>query len=412
MPMKILHIVQCYHPVKGGAEWLAQNLSEQFVNRHQDAVTVFTAAATKPAYFWRNEGAAMPAGVEQINGVTVRRFKLFRGLQFLRMVLARGFYRLRLPYHDWMRTIQLGPILPELLGAIVESDADLIMAATFPFLHMQYAVMGARRAKKPLVLIGAIHVADKWGYDRKMFIRAIQKADAYIALTQFEKEYLVSKGIQPAKIVVIGGGVEANHFVAADGSQMRQKYGWGSAPVVAVVTRQSELKRLDTVIAAMPQIWAQQPNVRLLLAGARTNYSVQLDKMIAALPSTQQAKITLIHDFPESEKPNLLAAADLLLHPSGNESFGIVFAEAWAAGKPVIGADVGALASLIIDGEDGLLFRYGDAASMAQKVCQLLAQPQQREMMGAAGRYKVLMNYTWEIVADRVRQVYREVINQ
>jgi glycogen synthase len=407
--MKILHIVQCYHPVKGGAEWLAQNLSEQFANRHHDLVTVFTAAATKPAYFWRNEGAAMPAGIEQINGVTVRRFKLFRGLQFVRMVLARGFYRLQLPYHDWMRTIQVGPIIPEFPRAIADNDADIMMATTFPFLHMQYAVMGARRAKKPLVLIGAIHVADKWGYDRKMFIRAIQQADAYIALTHFEKEYLVGKGIQPAKISVIGGGVEASQFIAADGSQVRQKYGWGSAPIIAVITRQSELKRLDTVIEAMPKIWAQQPDVHLLMAGARTNYSVQLDKMIAALSPAQQAKITLLNDFPESEKPELLAAADLLLHPSGNESFGIVFAEAWAAGKPVIGADVGALASLIAEGKDGLLFRYGDAASMAQKVCQLLVHPRQAVAMGLAGREKVLANYTWEIVADRVRQVYTQL---
>jgi glycosyltransferase involved in cell wall biosynthesis len=160
----------------------------------------------------------------------------------------------------------------------------------------------------------------------------------------------------------------------------------------------------------MPYIWAQQPNVRLLMAGARTSYSAQLDKMIAALPPAQQGQITLMNDFPESEKPNLLAAADVLVHPSGNESFGIVFVEAWAAGKPVIGADVGAPASLIVEGEDGLLFRYGDAASLAQKAGQLLLQPAQRVAMGAAGWEKVLANYTWEIVADQVRQVYADLL--
>ncbi|VAW42981.1 hypothetical protein MNBD_CHLOROFLEXI01-4756 [hydrothermal vent metagenome] len=410
--MKILHVVQCYHPVKGGAEWLAQNLSEQFANRHQDTVTVFTAAATKPAYFWRNEGAAMPAGTEQINGVTVRRFKLFRGLRFVRMVLARGFYRLRLPYHDWMRTLQLGPIIFEMTKAIANSDADLVMASTFPFLHMQYAVAGAKRGQKPVVLLGAIHTKDSWGYDRQMLIEAIRRADAYLALTTFEKVYLVEKGIAPEKIHVIGGGVDVAPFLDGNGRLIRDRYNWGDAPVMLVMCRQSELKRLDTVIQAMPHIWAQRPNVRLLMAGARTNYSTQLDKMIAALPPAQQAKITLVHDFPESEKPDLLAAADLLLHPSGNESFGIVFAEAWAAGKPVVGADVGALASLIAEGEDGLLFHYGDPTSMAQKVCQLLANPQQAAAMGAAGREKVLANYSWEIVADRVRQVYADLVTE
>jgi glycosyltransferase involved in cell wall biosynthesis len=184
----------------------------------------------------------------------------------------------------------------------------------------------------------------------------------------------------------------------------------GNDPVLLVLGRQSKLKRLDTVIEAMPHIWAQQPNARLLMAGARTHYSARLDEQIAALPPAQQAQITLVNDFPESEKPDLLAAADLLVHPSGNESFGIVFVEAWAAGKPVIGADVGALASLIAEGKDGLLFHFGDAANLAQKVGQLLAQPAQRAALGAAGREKVLANYTWEIVADRVRQVYADLL--
>lgn len=408
--MKILHIVQAYHPVKGGAEWLAQNLSEQMVGRHGDEVTVFTAAVTKPAYFWRDEGGPLPVGTETINGVTVRRFPVYRGLRWLRMLWAHSAHRLKLPYHDWARTIQVGPIIWGFAGEIARQPADIVMAATFPFLHMQYAVAGARRGGRPVVLLGAIHTGDRWGYDRKMIIDAVKQADAYLALTTFEKEYLVEKGVLPEKIHVMGGGVDVAPFLAGSGRFIRQKYNLGDAPVLLVLGRQSELKRLDTVIEAMPHIWAQYPNARLLLAGARTNYSIQLDRMIANLPAAQQANIIIVNDFPESEKPDLLAAADLLLHPSGNESFGIVFVEAWAAGKPVIGADVGALASLIAEGEDGLLFRFGEAASMAQKVCQLLAQPRQRAAMGAAGREKVLANYTWDKVADKVRQVYADTI--
>lgn len=410
--MKILHIVQCYHPVLGGAEWLAQNLSEQMVQRHGDEVTVFTAAATKPAYFWRDEGAALPVGTEQINGVVVRRFPVFRGLRGLRKLWAHGAYRLKLPYHDWARTIQLGPIIRGFNREIANQRADLVMATTFPFLHMHYAVAGARRSGKPVVLLGAIHTGDAWGYDRQMIFQAIRQANAYLALTHFEKEFLVGKGISPEKIVVIGGGVEAATFMEGNGRLFRQQHKLGDDPVVLVMCRHSELKRLDTVIAAMPHVWAAQSNVRLLLAGARTSYSARLDEMIAALPPLQQARITIINDFPESEKRDLLAAADLLVHPSGNESFGIVFAEAWAAGRPVIGADVGALVSLIDEGEDGLLFRYGDAESMAQQVLALLAHPERRAAMGVAGRNKVLANYTWEIVTDRVRELYTELVNR
>lgn len=410
--MKILHIVQGYHPVVGGSEWLVKNLSEQLVARYQDEVTVFTPAATKPAYFWRNEGSSLPVGIEQINGVIVRRFRLFRGLRLLRMLFAHSFYRFRLPYHDWARTIQVGPIIFGLPQAIATSGAEVVFATSFPFLHMYYALAGARRGRIPLVLLGAIHTADSWGYDRKMMIKAIAAADAYIAHTPYERDYLVERGISADKIRVIGGGVDAKQLMAGDGRKLRKHFGWANAPVLLVLGRQSELKRLGSVIQAMPTVWAQYPNARLLMAGARTNFSANLEAMIAAFPPAEQAKITILNDFSENEKADLLATADILVHPSGNESFGIVFAEAWAAGKPVVGADVGALASLIADGRDGLLFRYGDANRLAQAVCQLLADEAQRKAMGAAGQKKVMANYRWENVADQVRQLYEEVVRK
>ncbi len=410
--MKILHVVQAYHPVVGGAEGLVKHFSEQLANRHQDEVTVFTAAVTKPTYFWRDEGEPLPAGTEMINGVTVRRFPVSKRLQLARMVMARGFYRLRLPYHDWARTIQVGPIIPQLPQAIAQSGADVVMAATFPFLHMYYAVSGGQEGQIPVVLTGAIHTEDKWGYDRQMMIRAIAQADAYIALTAYEKAFLVGKGIAAEKIHVIGGGVNAAEFVAAEGTAVRQKYGLGDDPVIVVMSRQSELKRLDTVIQAMPRVWAKFPQARLLLAGARTAYSAQLDGMIAQLSPEQRTRITQIHDFPEAEKPHILAAADIFVHPSGNESFGIVFVEAWAAGKPVIGADVGAVASLIEAGRDGLLFAYGNADSLAEAALTLLANEDLQQQMGRTGQKKALKNYTWEHVSDRLRAVYAQVIAQ
>jgi glycosyltransferase involved in cell wall biosynthesis len=410
--MKLLHVVQCYDPVVGGSEWLVKNLSEQFTSRYGDDVTVFTAAATKPAYFWRAEGEAMPPGVECVNGVTVRRFKVFRGLRLWRMLWAHTWHRLRLPYHDWARTIQLGPLIFDMPEAIASSGADLVFATAFPFMHMYYAVAGARRAGMPVVLLGAIHTADKWGYDRKMMYDAIQKADAYIAHTTFEKEHLVARGISAGKISVIGGGVDPVPFMEAEGVTTRVKYGWGDDFVVAVMSRQSILKRLDTVLKAMPKVWEVNRNVRLLMAGARTAYSAQLDKMISTMSAENQARITVVNDFPEADKPDLLAASDLLVYPSGNESFGLAFVEAWAAGKPVAGARIAAVPAVINEGRDGCLFNYGDPDDLARVILQLVTNPQRGVQMGQKGRQKVLSNFTWESVSDRLRDVYVEAISR
>jgi glycosyltransferase involved in cell wall biosynthesis len=410
--MKILHVVQAYHPAIGGSEWLIKNFSEQLIAGYGDDVAVFTSNVYKPEAFWRTKGPLMPPGIEKINSVTVRRFKVFSGLQLLRSLLARGSHRLKLPYNDWLRTIQTGPIIPNMTTAIAESNVDVVLATAFPFLHMYYALAGARRAGIPVVFLGSIHTADKWGCERRMMYRAIQQADAYVALTGFERDFLVQRGIQADKISVVGGGVNAADFAHADGEGIRQRYGWKDAPVVGVVARQSELKRLDILLRAMPQVWAVHPNAHLLMAGARTSYSPTLDRMISALSPEQQAQITVVNDFPEEEKPNLLAACDLIAHPSGYESFGLVLIEAWACGRPVIGTRVGAIASVIDEEENGLLVEYLDPDSMAQAILKLMGDPALRVKLGEAGRSKLLENYTWQIVTDRLRAVYTEVVSR
>jgi glycosyltransferase involved in cell wall biosynthesis len=397
--MRILHVVHGYPPSFGGSQWLVKNLSERLVSRYADQVTVFTTVAYRMEHFWRSGEPTMPAGTEVVNGVAVRRFAVFNRLNVPRMLIAGAAYRLRLPYNDWLRTIYNGPLIPGLSRAVANSGADVVFATAFPLLHMYYALAGARRAGIPLVFLGAIHTADAWGYDRKMMLRAIRQADAYIAHTPFERDYLVARGIPGERISVIGAGVDAHALAAADGTAVRKQYGLGDAPVVALVAKQTARKRFDVLLQAMRRVWAVRPDARLLLAGAQTSYSRQIVDMVGALPQEQQAHTTIVSDFPEEEKP------------TGQESFGIAFIEAWACGKPIVGARVGAIPSVVDEGRDGLLVAYQDADDLAQAILELLADPSRRVRMGEAGRRKVLENYTWEIVTDQLRAVYTQVIS-
>lgn len=410
--MKILHVVHGYPPSIGGSQSVMKNLSEQLVLRYDDDVTVFTTVAYNMELFWRSSEPAMPAGTEAVNGVTVRRFPVFNRFGTLRRLLAHGARRLHLPYNDWLRTVYNGPLIRGMTRAIAEGSADVVAATAFPLLHMYYALRGAQGARAPIVFLGAIHAADPWGYDRKMIYRAIRQADGYIAYTSFERDYLIMHGVQPDKITVVGVGVDASASAGADGAALRRQHGWGDAPLVAMVAKHGPHKRFDILLEAMQGVWAMHPEVRLLIAGARTAYSCQIDHMIGALSPDQQVKVTLIGDFPEDLKPGLLMACDLLVLPSGYESFGTAFLEAWVYGKAVIGARIGAIPAVINDGHDGLLVAYGDAGDLAQAISRLVANPQQRARMGAAGRRKVLDNHTWDIVTDRVRSVYEDAISR
>lgn len=411
--MKILHVVQGYTPAIGGTERLIQKVSEKLVERHGDEVTVFTSNAYNLELFWRRDQPQLPVGTETINGVTVRRFPVFNRFSGLRRALAGGAYKLGLPFNDRLRALYNGPIIPEMTGAIAAAGADVVAASSFPLLHMHYALRGGRRAGVPVVFHGGIHTADDFGFNRPMIYRAIREADAYIANTRFERDYLVEqRGISPDKITVVGVGVDVELFEEADGRSLRQRYGWGDAPVVAFIGQQVPHKGIDIVFQAMKQIWPEIPGACLLIAGAKTTYSDTIRHMLHQLPPHLQDRVAIIDDFAEKEKPTIFAACDMLAFPSGHESFGIVFLEAWAAGKPVIGARVGAIPTVIDEGRDGLLVEHRDADDLAGAIRTLLSQPALRRELGANGRQKVKQRYTWNIVADKFRAIYKRALEQ
>jgi glycosyltransferase involved in cell wall biosynthesis len=399
-------VVQGYSPAVGGTERLIQRISEKLVASYSDKVTVFTTTAYNCELFWRRDQPQLPAGTETINGVTVRRFPVFNRLNTARRLLAGITYKLSLPYNDWFRAFYNGPLINGMTRAIAESGADLVAGSSFPLLHMHYLQRGGQRAGIPVVFYGGIHIGDAYGFDRRMIYRAIQRADAYIAFTSFERDHLVGRGIPRGKITVTGVGVDVETFSDADGSLVRARFGWHDAPVVAFVGQQVPHKGIDMVLEAMKQIWMQSPDVCLLVAGARTTYSTFIEHWIGQLPAEWRTRIGVIDNFDEAEKPGIFAASDVLVFPSGHESFGIVFLEAWAAGKPVIGARFGAIPSVVEHGLDGLLIEHRNLDELVSAIRILLTRPEMRQELGAAGLRKVKQRYTWDIVAAQCRDVY------
>jgi glycosyltransferase involved in cell wall biosynthesis len=406
--MRILHVVQGYTPAIGGTERLIQKISEKLVQRYGDEVTVFTTTAYNCELFWRRDQPELPAGEDLINGVRVRRYRVFNRFNELRRALAGSAWKMHLPFNDWLRAWYNGPLIPRLAGDIARFNADVVAASSFPLLHMHDALRGAHHSHKPMVFHGGIHTADAFGFDRPMIIKAIKQAEAYIANSVFERDYLVKQGVPAEKITVVGVGVDIELFEQASsaGRALRERLGWGDAPVVAFVGQQVPHKGIDLVIEAIRQLWADRPEICLLVAGARTTYSTVIAAWIAQLPPDRQQRVAVLDDFDEVDKPAVFGACDMLVFPSGHESFGIVLVEAWAARKPVIGVRVGAIPTVVDEDVDGLLIEHRNAADLTAKLRILIDQPELRHRLGEAGHAKVVQRYTWNIVADRFREVY------
>ena len=411
--MNVLHVVHNYFPALGGTEILFQNISERLVAAYGDQVTVVTSNGLNTGYFVDPSQPGLPIDQEEmINGVRVRRFPINNRIAPRIEKLQYMAFQHNWPLNDLLRTIYHGPISRPMFEAIRLAEADLMVASAFPLLHMYYTAIAKRFNHIPLLFCGALHPEDRWSFDRPMIFRAIAACDMYLAYTEYERDFVVGKGVPAEKVQIASPGVDPAPFQAADGAALRRDLGWESAPVIAFVGQQASHKGVETLYHAMRLVWRQMPEARLIVAGGRTIYSSKLDRILETFAPSERDRIKLIQNFSDEEKPQIYAACDLFVSPSGHESFGITFIEAWAAGKAVIGCRSGAIPAVVDDWHDGLLVPYQDAPQLASAILELLADDTLRERMGRRGKDKVLAEHTWDVAVARFRQAYDSVLNR
>ena len=412
--MKITNIVHGYFPALGGVEHLIRMVSEHLVSDFQDEVDVITTDAFSTALFVDPSQKRMKVKEfpEEIAGVKVFRFKVDNSFAKFLKYLQEIAYRLHLPWNGFLRAVHLGPRLPGAIRMVKETDADVILASSFPLLHMYYPFWA--KTGKPIVLMGCFHPADTRNFDRKDVWKLIRRCDAYIALTNFEKEFLVERGIEGSKVHVIGGGVEVstfhNHKKETD---IREKYGFEkNQNLIAFVGQQGGHKGVDTIIDSMEKVWLEEPDTGVLIVGGETPFTPQFKKAaeIVNTKSKGKGKIVIGGRISEEEKIDVLHQCDIFVSPSGHESFGISTIEAWACSKPIVGCRIPATMSLIDEYETGVLINYQDSEELSTVLVELLGDESLRRRLGENGYKKVSENYDWKIITKKFREVYKRLI--
>jgi len=298
--MRILHVTQGYAPAVGGTELLMQRVSEELVGRAHDAVTVFTTNCYNGDAFYSPALPSMPVGWSDVNGVRVQRFPVRRRVsQALRGPQAIA-YKLGLPFNERMRALAGGPIVPGLRDAIRTEPADVVVAASFPLLHMFDAQAAARESGRPCVLVGCLHPLDQWGFERAMIYDAIRKADAYIALTSYEADYVISRGAPPDRVHAIGAGVDAERYAGISSEEAKWRLGFDRRPLVGFIGQLAAHKGLDTLLRAMPRVWRFEPDVNLLIAGGRTLFADEVERIVSEWPEPFRRRCRLQLGFPRT----------------------------------------------------------------------------------------------------------------
>ncbi|MCZ3388543.1 MAG: glycosyltransferase family 4 protein [Actinomycetia bacterium] len=225
----------------------------------------------------------------------------------------------------------------------------------------------------------------------------LEKVRARIAVSEEARRTVVQH--LGGDAVLVPNGVDVARFASAP-----SRPEWSTPGSLAFLGRVDEgRKGLGVLLDALPAIAADQPEVRLLIAGpGETN-------ALTALPAEISRRIHLLGRVTEQEKAELLSSVALFVAPHiGGESFGIVLLEAMAAGSPVLASDLVAFKDVLDGGRCGALFAAGDPASLASAATALLADPGRRAQLAAAGSERA-SEYDWARVARQVVAVYETV---
>jgi phosphatidylinositol alpha-1,6-mannosyltransferase len=241
--------------------------------------------------------------------------------------------------------------------------------------------------------------------------RALQAAARVFANSRFTAGLVEEAGVRPDRIDIIHPGCDTDLFrpVATDPDLKRRLLG-DRAPgrVILSVGGLVPRKGHDTVLRCMPELLRRFPDVTYLIVSSdRRNYE-NLDSLARELGVRDQLRVCF--DLPTSELPSVYAISDVFAMPSRGrlelcdvEGFGIVFLEANACGKPVVGGRSGGIADAIADGVSGLLVDPNDPSDTARAISQLLDNPEAATRMGRQGRSRVIEQFTWRRVAHRVQ---------
>jgi glycosyltransferase involved in cell wall biosynthesis len=233
----------------------------------------------------------------------------------------------------------------------------------------------------------------------------MNEAGVLFTLTGIESDKLKEWRIRPAAMQVIGGGLDPLPEPAHE-PDLPSKYSI-TEPFLIFVGRASYEKGAVHAVRAALRLNAQGVPLTLVLAGQE---SPEIERLYVTLNAAERLVIRRLGIIDEKVKHQLLESATALLLPSRTDSFGIVLLEAWAHGKPVIGARAGGIPGVIDTEENGILVPFGDVDAIAEAMRRLLTDPELAMKMGRHGRRKVVEQYTWPNVGDRVLEGYRKIL--
>jgi len=384
----LLVVVQRYGDVPGGAEAHARSV----VQRLRPHFAMEVATTNSSDYLtWKSD---LTAGLDQVDGVTVRRFPVERPRAWNFKLYERRAFRGGHTLDDERAFIDAqGPYAPELLDFLWRRGRDYDHVLFFTYIYYP-TVLGLPLVPERAVLVPTAHEESAIGLSA---YKPVFHGPRAIAYNTEEERRMVWRRFRNERVSneIVGVGIDVPP--ERNATRFRERHGI-TGPYLIYVGRIGVSKGSRELVAHYERWRASDPahDVSLVLVGD------------AEIAIPKKNGIVHLGRLSEQDKWDALAGCAAFVMPSLLESLSLVTLEAWAAARPVIvDARSPVLAGMARRAGAGLAYRTSAEFS---EICELLMDdPALGDRLGRSGAEFVARTYTWPRVVETYVDLFAEV---
>jgi glycosyltransferase involved in cell wall biosynthesis len=308
------------------------------------------------------------------------------------------------------------PLTPSLLRYLKRAD---VIHLHYPYIFgAEFAWIAGKLRNIPLVLTYHNQLQETQPVKKMLFNLynafsepvLLHSARKVLAVTQGHFASLHPKFAIKATVSELPNGVDTTYFRPTQ-TNLRETLGTpADKPVALFVGALDQAHRFKNVDGLLRAFTNLTTDAELWIIGDGDLRS-SLETLARQLELDQ--RVRFLGKRSPAELPPFYSAADVVVLPSTRvESFGLVLIEAMACATPVIASALPGVKSLVRDGVDGWLSYPDDHAHLSKVLSEAFSNRERSKTMGQAGREKVLRNYDWRTIGERLETLYEEVTRE
>ena len=283
-----------------------------------------------------------------------------------------------------------------------------VVLAAHPYLALPAAWMKSLSPKLKTIVMS--HGVEVWNPLPRLRRRALLSADLVLAPSSDTAQKLAEvQGVSSAKIRKLAWPLNPDFLSMADNpAELSLPKNFPEGRVILTVGRWAASERykgVDDLIRAVAQLQTKFPRLCLVAVGDGDDLP-RLEKIAGDMEVSES--IRFLTNLSREEIAACYARSEIFALPSTGEGFGLVFLEAMAFGKPLVGAARGGITDIVEDRVNGLLVPAGDLKSLVEALAGLLENESLRMELGRRGAENARHQYSFDVFVDNLEQIIEE----